>query len=75
VYCYERRLLAVPGLAGTLTTEFVIDPTGMVAAATASGVDEEVANCVADVIKAIEFPRPRGGNAVKVTYPITFRHP
>ena len=38
-----------------------------------SGVDPEVANCVADVIKGIEFPKPKGGGGVQVNYPFTFR--
>jgi len=36
------------------------------------GVDGEVASCVADVIKNIEFPKPKGGGGVQVNYPFTF---
>ena len=72
-YCYEKQLLAKPGLAGTVSTQFFITPNGNVASATGSGVDPEVANCVADVIKGIEFPKPKGGGGVQVNYPFTFR--
>jgi hypothetical protein len=72
-YCYEKQLLAKPGLSGTVQTQFFITPNGNVATASGSGVDPEVANCVADVIKGIEFPKPKGGGGVQVNYPFTFR--
>jgi hypothetical protein len=72
-YCYEKQLLAKPGLAGTVQTQFFITPNGNVATASGSGVDPEVANCVADVIHGIEFPKPKGGGGVQVNYPFTFR--
>ncbi|MEP6865346.1 MAG: AgmX/PglI C-terminal domain-containing protein [Deltaproteobacteria bacterium] len=72
-YCYEKQLLAKPGLAGTVSTQFFISPNGNVTASNGSGVDPEVANCVADVIHGIEFPKPKGGGGVQVNYPFTFR--
>ncbi len=72
-YCYEKVLLAKPGLAGTVMTKFVITAQGLVATATAVGVDGEVASCVAGVIRAIEFPKPKGGGIVQVNYPFVFR--
>lgn len=72
-YCYEKQLLAKPGLSGTVQTQFFITPNGNVASASGSGVDPEVANCVAQVIKNIEFPKPKGGGGVQVNYPFTFR--
>ncbi|MBL9020445.1 MAG: AgmX/PglI C-terminal domain-containing protein [Myxococcales bacterium] len=72
-YCYEKQLLASPELSGTVTTQFFIAPNGTVATAAASGVHPGVARCVADVIKRIEFPRPKGGGGVQVNYPFTFR--
>ena len=72
-YCYEKQLLAKPGLAGTVQTQFFITPNGNVAQSSGSGVDPEVANCVADVIHGIEFPKPKGGGGVQVNYPFTFR--
>ena len=72
-YCYEKQLLAKPGLSGTVSTQFFITPNGNVASSSGSGVDPEVANCVADVIRGIEFPKPKGGGGVQVNYPFTFR--
>ncbi|MDB4956995.1 MAG: domain containing protein [Myxococcales bacterium] len=72
-YCYEKQLLAKPGLAGTVVTQFFITPNGNVASSSGSGVDPEVASCVADVIHGIEFPKPKGGGGVQVNYPFTFR--
>ncbi len=72
-YCYEKELLAKSNLAGTVQTQFFITPNGNVASSTGSGVDSEVANCVANVIKGIEFPKPKGGGGVQVNYPFTFR--
>jgi len=72
-YCYEKELLAKPGLAGTVMTQFFITPNGNVASSSGSGVDGNVASCVAGVIKAIEFPKPKGGGGVQVNYPFTFR--
>ena len=72
-YCYEKQLLAKPGLSGTVSTQFFISPNGNVTASNGSGVDPEVSSCVADVIRGIEFPKPKGGGGVQVNYPFTFR--
>jgi len=72
-YCYEKELLAKPGLGGTVSTQFFITPNGNVASSSGSGVDGNVASCVAGVIKDIEFPKPKGGGGVQVNYPFTFR--
>ncbi|MBL8622468.1 MAG: AgmX/PglI C-terminal domain-containing protein [Myxococcales bacterium] len=71
--CYERALATTPDLAGTVSTQFFIAPNGTVMSANASGVSPEVASCVAAIIKAIEFPKPRGGGGVQVNYPFTFQ--
>ncbi|NVB83957.1 MAG: AgmX/PglI C-terminal domain-containing protein [Kofleriaceae bacterium] len=71
-YCYEKELLARPTLAGTISITFQIDDNGHVTGAAATGMDETVASCVADVVKQIEFPH--GGGLVSVSYPFTF-HP
>jgi hypothetical protein len=73
--CYERMLATQPHLAGTVATQFFIGPDGKVVTAQASGVDPELASCVADALRAIEFPRPRGGGGVQVNYPFRFATP
>ncbi|MBA2540055.1 MAG: AgmX/PglI C-terminal domain-containing protein [Deltaproteobacteria bacterium] len=72
-YCYEKELLAKANLTGTVQTQFFIGPDGSVKSASGSGMDPTVANCVASVIKGIEFPKPKGGGGVQVNYPFTFR--
>jgi hypothetical protein len=72
-YCYEKQLLAKPGIKGTVSTQFFIMPSGHVDTATATGVDPDVSECLVNVIKAIEFPKPKGGGGVQVNYPFTFR--
>src|SRR5206468_1189552 len=72
-YCYEKELLAKPQLAGTVMANFLITPNGNVSSSAGSGVDPNVANCVADVIRNIEFPKPKGGGNVQVNYPFIFR--
>ncbi len=72
-YCYEKQLLVDAKLQGTVMVQFFITPDGNVATANASGVNRTVASCVADVIKAIEFPKPKGGGGVQVNYPFNFR--
>jgi hypothetical protein len=71
-YCYEKNLLAKPEIAGKLSTQFTIERDGKVTAATASGVDADVASCVSGVLGAIEFPKPKGDATVKVDYPFEF---
>ena len=70
----ERRLTRVVDRVAELLrpVEFFITPKGTVAGANAHGFDNEVANCVAGVVGAIEFPAPKGGGGVQVNYPLTF---
>ena len=70
-YCYEKALLAQPGLAGTLTVQFLISHTGVPIHLSTAGLDREVATCVAGVIASIDFPPPPGGSSVQVSYPFT----
>lgn len=72
-HCYEKELVAKPNLSGTVMTNFLISPQGMVTHSIGSGVDPVVASCVAAVIRAIEFPKPKGGGNVQVNYPFIFR--
>jgi Ca-activated chloride channel family protein len=71
-YCYEKRLLATPTLAGKIEVHFAISDTGTVLSSSADGVDGELASCIADVIKQIEFPATKDGGVVQVNYPFTF---
>jgi hypothetical protein len=74
-YCYEKALLATPGLAGTVTVDFTIGADGKVATSSARGVDADVSTCVGAAIKAIEFPAPSDGKVVSVNQAFTFVPP
>lgn len=73
-YCYEKLLVARPDIAGALTLELVITPTGDVTAATANGVTPDLETCVTQRAMTWKFPKPKSG-IVKVTYPMTFALP
>jgi hypothetical protein len=65
-YCYEKQLLATPDIKGNVALVFAITGNGVVASASASGVHTEVANCIANVTKQIEFPRPQSGATFRI---------
>jgi hypothetical protein len=60
-YCYEKQLLVEPALAGTITARFEIGSDGSVTSSNASGVNDEVASCMATVIRGAAFPSPKSG--------------
>lgn len=72
-YCYEKQLLAKPGLSGTVLSKFQITPRGSVLGANASGIDKEVSGCVARVLSTIKFPKPKSTGLLQIHYPFTFR--
>jgi hypothetical protein len=73
-HCYEKQLLVKPNIRGTIVTEFQISPQGAVLSVKATGMgDSDVENCVADAIRTIAFPKPKGGGLVNVRYPFTFQ--
>jgi len=75
-YCYEKELLATPGLAGTVATEFMINPDGSVADARATGMSDAVDACVAKVIVNIAFPGAQTHIATTIVhYPFELRTP
>ena len=70
--CYETGLGRNPELRGLVKVRFVIGPNGRVTQAwiaEATLPDCDVAHCVRDAFKRIEFPGPDGGT-VTVVYPI-----
>jgi hypothetical protein len=72
-YCYEKALLADPKLHGTMHVGFTIGPNGSVTSSAAGGLSPEVAACVADAIRSIEFPKLKTAGDVDVCYPLNFR--
>jgi hypothetical protein len=74
--CYEKGLRKDPKLAGTVSVQFVIGGGGKVSSAVVAKSDlsdPSVANCVAKAVKKLEFPEPKGGGNVVVTYPFVLR--
>ena len=75
-YCYESQLTKYPKLGGKVAVKFVITATGTVASAT---VAQSTANnaametCIAGRVRTWQFPKPKGGGVVIVTYPFIFK--
>jgi len=71
-YCYEKILLANPGIEGRVLVTFTIAIEGSVSDVTATGIHPEVETCVAEKVRTFKFPRPDAGK-VEVSYPFTFK--
>lgn len=74
--CFKLTPAETPAFAGKVTVHFTIDPRGQVVDATVaeSTVGKSpVASCVLETVRALQFPAPRGGGTVEVTYPFVFR--
>ena len=69
--CYEQRLLVDPTISGTATVRYLITPAGSVSSLTVNGMDGKISDCVANVLRAIQFPRSRTG--IWVTSPLRFK--
>lgn len=75
-FCYQTRLEKRPKLAGTADIEWIISPEGRVMRVTVKGLgDRELETCIERTIKAITFPKPKGGGLVQVSYALEFRPP
>jgi TonB family protein len=75
-YCYEKELTRNPNLAGKVTTQFTIGPTGAVMKARVAGStmgDKAVEGCLLRVIQRLRFPPCVGGGTAEVTYPWIFK--
>lgn len=70
--CYKKALMIRPGLSGTATATFTIGADGKVATAETTGLITSAGACIAATITKIRFARPKDGQLVKVTYPLTF---
>ena len=74
-YCYQRELQKDPTLSGKVTMRFVIAADGSVSSASvkssslnSAGVDQ----CLNKTFYGLQFPQPRGGGTVSVSYPFLF---
>jgi TonB family protein len=74
-YCYERELVKKANLAGRVSIQFTIAATGQVIASVLQSStmgNIRVENCVVQAVRRWEFPKPRGGGIVIVSYPFNF---
>ncbi len=76
--CYERELAKSPGLRGTLTIHFKLDPRGNVEFAKLNAPRSTLkqpvlAKCAIDTIKSLKFPESSRGFESEVNYPFDFK--
>lgn len=75
-YCYERQLSANPDLYGKIMIKFTIGSAGAVTAqaiGTTSLNNAMVEGCILRRVAGWQFPTPKGGTNVLVTYPFLFK--
>ena len=72
--CYEKALAGFPKLDGKVTLKFSIAANGTVSSVVAESTSNtELSGCISDRLKSWVFSKPKGGGAVVVTYPFTFK--
>ena len=75
-YCYESAILKNSNLEGKLLVDFQIEAAGSVkkAGKKESSVSESgVSDCVIRRLVTWQFPKPRGGVTVAISYPFLFK--
>ncbi|MES2642770.1 MAG: AgmX/PglI C-terminal domain-containing protein [Myxococcota bacterium] len=75
-YCYQRELFKHPDLAGEVTVKFIIAADGTVSSAVTKRStlgNEAVETCINGRFLRFQFPEPKGGGIVIVSYPFRFR--
>jgi hypothetical protein len=74
-YCYQRELTKDPSLAGKVTVKFFIDRFGGVSKSSIkrSSLGSTAAeSCIKKRFMTMQFPEPKGGGVVIVSYPFMF---
>lgn len=74
-YCYQRELQKDPSLAGKLVIKFTIAKDGSVSSASPKSStlgSKAVDSCVVSRFYKMQFPEPKGGGIVIVSYPFIF---
>lgn len=76
LFCYERQLSANPGLFGKVSVKFQIAAGGEVETYNITETtlsNESVESCLLQLISKWQFPKPKGGVKVLVSYPFVFK--
>ncbi|MCB0308096.1 MAG: FHA domain-containing protein [Bdellovibrionales bacterium] len=74
-YCYEKGLLDDPSLSGKIAAKWTISPAGSVSTsgiASSTVRNSNVHSCLVGQIQSWNFPKPRNGGAVLVSFPFVF---
>jgi TonB family protein len=74
--CYERALVADQDLSGRVMVQFRIAASGKVVSAVVQSStlgSPPVESCIADAVATWQFPAPRGGGEVIVSYPFILK--
>ncbi|NMB75541.1 MAG: AgmX/PglI C-terminal domain-containing protein [Myxococcales bacterium] len=71
--CFSRALQSNPNAGGKGTVTFTIQPDGNVSDVDGRFYDAELGRCVAAQVERWQFPVPKGGGVVRVTYPFVFK--
>lgn len=75
-YCHEASMLSNPKLEGKLVLQFGISPRGVVEVVSVQSTtlpERKLGDCVIARLKTWQFPRPKGGIHVSVSYPFIFK--
>lgn len=76
--CYDKAQKAHPGIKGTYTLKFVVNPDGTVKSAEADSTKSEIHaadldTCAVAALKALKFPPSKRGMESAVNYPFDFK--
>ena len=74
-YCYQRELTKNPALGGKIVIKFVIAKDGTVSSANTKSStmgNSAVEQCIVGRFMRFQFPEPKGGGIVIVSYPFLF---
>jgi hypothetical protein len=75
-HCYERQLIVDPNVFGKVVAQWTINKDGLVSTSSVKKTtmnNASVENCIVGKIKTWEFPKPKGGGQVVVSYPFLFK--
>ncbi len=75
-YCHETALLYKPNLEGRVLVEFSINSGGRVVGARVQSEnvgEKTLPGCIVGKLSRWQFPKPKGGVTVKVSYPFNFK--